>query len=364
MAAERKSASNSLSRKELLATLNVAKAAIGKGQFVPVLSHFCFTGESVIACDDVITIGVTMDTPLTCACPADLLLKLLNSLSADDLAFDTSVAGKVALKCGKSNLKVPCLPPKAFVHKLFDAGIADAAFDIDEMLLLGLAKCLVSVGNDPTQPIQMGITLQGGEKCFMYSTDNVTMSRYRFDADLPETSVVLPTPFCMQLIAMAKAFPEEEISAYLFDRGIHVRFGGKAFLQSKLIQVETVLDFAAVFESNVSRKVIDFCELPSVWDAAFSRAASVVSPQMPIASMSIDDEGVCTLTGTSQFGETEDVFDLALDKGTTCRAIDFNIDPNHVLRAAKVTTKVAFAKGSMLLKDGAFTHLISHCVKK
>ena len=67
-------------REKLLGILELAKLGIDQREFIPILSHFCFSGRHVTAYNDFIGIRMTCKTNFACALQADTFLKLLGSV--------------------------------------------------------------------------------------------------------------------------------------------------------------------------------------------------------------------------------------------------------------------------------------------
>lgn len=345
--------STSILRGELLGALNLAKVALGKATFVPVLSHFCLTGSAVEAFDDTTAVSVAFDTSVVCAVPGDLLLRLLTSLSSSTVALELK-DNALHIAGARSKLKLPALGEEAFVfnHKY---GTLLSECIVNQQVLEGIGKCLVSVGADPTHPAQMGITITGGDSATLYSTDNVTMSRFDLGAGVwpEEESVLLPTMFCQQLLGLAKAFEGEELVIQFYDSCAVCLFGEKAKLYTKLLAIDKPLNFDAVFKSMVP-KGGSYTELPPSWEAAFVRAAALADQKAP-ATHVVVEEGQALLDTTSTSGVASDSFDW------DAPAADFWVDPQHVIRATKVCDQVQFGKRAVVMRQGEFTHLITHC---
>lgn len=357
--ATRSNVSNSLSRGDLLNALNMVKPALGKGVFVPVLSHYCFDGESVTAYDDNIAISVPFAAGFEGAVPGDLFVRLLGSLVAEDIGLSLK-EGTLHVKAGKSNFKVPTLPPAAFIFKAKGHG-ASETFKADEDFLRAVESCLISTGVDPTHPAQMGLTLVRDDDYYtLYSTDNVTMSQYELGEDLglagavDESGIIMPTEFCRQLVALSRGL-NQHADVTVHEAAVMAQFDG-ALLFGKLIQSEKPLDFAGVFEKMVGKKA-DGAVLPPAWDSTFTRACAVVNPQHPVTSVSVE-EGVMLVESKSALGEVKDELEFEHDD---IEAKEFLVDPAHVLRASKVCSHVAFRPQCVVMRKGMFAHMISHC---
>jgi DNA polymerase III sliding clamp (beta) subunit (PCNA family) len=351
---------SSLKRGEVSDALALVRPAVGRGLFVPVLSHFCFTGDEVVGYDDLIAISTALPTSFACAVPADLLAKLLGSMTADEVSFAHDGA-ELRVSCGRSKVKLPALPRDAFVYKGVSASWkVHFTTEVTDDFLKGVAACLVSVGIDPTHAAQMGITWHAGPKPVLYSTDNVTMSRYELEpSDDPEMTLILPASFCRELLSLSAkaAVRKERVHLSVYDHAVVATFGEWATLFTKVDTAEAPLDFGAVFERLLSGKVKP-SNIPNSWDAAFSRAAAVVDIKAPVASIEVDDEVMTVLTESS-VGEVKD----QLTVRAASDASQFYVDPQHVLRVSKhVKTFSCFPK-ALALQAPSFTHVISHCSK-
>lgn len=355
--------SSSTNRSDLLRLLDTIKPALGKVVFVPVLGHFCFDGKWVSAYNDSVGIACTVDIGITGALPGDLTLRLLNSMAADGLSITMSDAGTAVVKCGRSNVKLPTMPPDAFVFKPAQFKRPQVEFKITENALIGIEMCLIAVGVDPTHAAQMGVTVDPASAC-LYSTDNVTMSRYRFkkgdpiiDAAQDGQAFILPTAFCQQLVSMAKRAGDVEIVGEVHESGIVVRFGEDVLLFGKVRSDTTPLDFAGVFSKTTSGDAVGPIDVPALWGPTLERASAVVDPQHPVTSMECE-EGVLHVETKSQLGEMKDEVDLGDD------ALEFKkflVDPSHLVRAGKVCDSISFGSAAVIMQVGAFTHLVSHC---
>ena len=362
--ATRSPVSHSTSRADLLYALNTIKPAIGKGIFVPVLSHFCFSAEYVTAYDDSIAIAMPYKAGFEAAVPGDLLLRLLGSLTSSDLGLSLK-DGTLHVASGRSRFKVPTLPPEAFILKLNGHGACES-FEVDSDFLQAVEGCLISTGVDPTHPAQMGLTLvreANGKEVYytLYSTDNVTMSRYELKGDLdiegavPEGGIIMPTEFCRLLLALSRFFNEQPVVA-VYEAVVMAHFKNGATLFGKLIQSEKPLDFPGVF-SKMAGDTPESHVLPPAWDSTFTRACAVVNPQHPVTSISVE-EGVLFAESKSALGEVKDELEF---EDAELTAKPFLVDPAHVLRASKVCSAVTFMPRCVLMRSESFSHVISHC---
>lgn len=351
-----------VSRENLLKALNITKPALASQSFVPVLTHFLFDGEEISTYNDLAAMSVRWPSDFEACVPGELLIKALNSMTSDKVMLQLLDTGHLLLTSGRSKVKVPTLPMTDFTFTPPETRHESGRFIMSSELLEGIELCLVSVGTDPTHPAQMGVTIENSEQgVLLHSTDNFTLSRYVSkvdEIDLPgEAPVIMPTFFCMQLIAMAKTYPDEMVEVIVYPGALMARVGGVGSVFTKMIDDLTPLDFSRVFERMVANDC-DVVEIPGPFDSAVSRTVLVLSDQADkIAEVRVD-AGKLYVEASSDKGEAYDVMDT---KAEDCEA--FSVDPTLILRALKVTTHMAPMRKAlaMVAKGGRFMHLIAHC---
>ncbi len=349
-----------LVREHLLQALSIARPAVASHAYVPTLTHFCFDEVTVTAYNDISAISVRLDTDLRLCLPAEMLIKVLNSMSTERVLVQTSEEGIAVISSGKSKVKVAYLSADDFP---FDFPLkAEAVFPLSQSILMGIEKCLMGVGSDPTHPAQMGVTLEPDSKgCRVYSTDNYTISRYQTSTPLSlpaDAPIILPTFFCNQLLALAKAFPSEPIQVSLFPGAVVAKVGAEAQLFTKLLADLEPLDFASILDRYLKGQKVEevVSDIPPGFDAAFDRALLVLSSQMDKATKVEATEGALKLLSTASTSEARDSLTF---KGEDSAA--FFVDPSLVARASKYCSGVGFLPRAMVMAAAGFTHLIAHC---
>lgn len=347
-------------REHLLQSLNLAKAAVAGQAYVPALTHFAFDGWGVLAYNDVSAIGVRGPVDLQLCLPADMLLKTLGSMSAEKVLMTQTDDGAVVVASGRSKVKLPYLSLLDFPFE-FPAVYWDGGFTMTADMLRGIEKCLVGVGTDPTHPAQMGVTIEATQfGCMLYSTDNFTISRYKsmthikLPGDVP---LILPAFFCTQLLALSKAFIDEQVLIGLPAGGVCASIGDQALLFTKMLVDLEPMDFTRIISrylQGISNEGAQ--DIPNGFEAALDRALLILSTEMDKATKVTVEGGKMKLFSSSGQGEASD--SLAFDHKDVAT---FLADPALVLRASKICRKIALLDKVLLLEDGAFTHLIAHC---
>ena len=349
-----------ISKAALLADLNLVKPAVSSQAFVPSLTHFLFTGTGVVGYNDLSAIEVKSDVDMCCCVPADLLIKTLNSLSSDKVAI-TEDAGQITLKSGNAKVKIPTLPQSDFPFS-FPYGEDEAGYELNDDILEGIEKCLAGVGTDPTHPAQMGVTIYPGEVATIYSTDNYTMSKFETETELEfpgDSPVILPTFFCTQLLALAKAFKSEVVSLYVPEGAVVASFGDQAFLYTKMLVALEPLDFPKIFKKHVNPNMIDFHELPAGLDEAVARAEIVMASDLDkIVQLKIS-RSTLHVSASSALGESYDTFKLSAPDAEM-----FSVDPVLLSRALKSSRKMGLSENALVLSNSSYIHLIAHVRSK
>jgi hypothetical protein len=316
---------------------------------------------------------VELEHDLDCCVPGDLFIKALTGFAAKDVKVTPN--GKeqsVTLTSGKGKIKLPTLTHADFPFRWPTYDGADFIF-LDDDLIKGLQRCLVSVGSNPNHPAQMGITLdQDDGRAVLYSTDNFSITRYETSTkiELPaEAPVILPTFFAEQILALAKAFPSEDLTLYLLDNALLLVVGSAgqgetAKLFSKTFVDLVPIDFPAIVKKHVAS--IDKLEkslspIPAGWEDALERSLLVLSTAVEKRlTISTTDDGL-HLEAKSDYGEHEE--DLPwLDPEV--KAVVVN--PQIVLRGSANCSHLFFGKTVLALasKDASHLHLVAHYASK
>lgn len=352
-----------LNRESLLKALTLIKPSLAAQSYVPALTHFCCDGEWILGYNDVQSIAVKYDTGLDCCLPGELTLKMLSSMTGQNLAVEMT-KGQVLLMCGRSRVRLPTLPVKEFDFQFPTS--RKSSFDVNADLLQALERTLLSVGSDPTHPAQLGITLApnaNGSVC--YSTDNTTISRaasscpVKLPGDAP---IILPTFFCTQLLLLAKAFPDATVTLELHTGAVVARVGAEAKLFSKLVLDVEPMDFERVLKRHVTLNGLaeKSVAIPEGIDSALDRAELVLSASDKKSTSIHIKDGTMRLTTQSDLGDAVDKLELA----SALSEMTFNIDPAYMSRAVKATKRMVPLERAVAFGDDSFRflHLMAHHV--
>jgi DNA polymerase III sliding clamp (beta) subunit (PCNA family) len=354
-------------REALVKVAALVRPALASQAYIPALNNILFDGDYATAYNDISAISVRVKLELECSVPGELLIRALGSFGSEQILFQPVAGAGMVLSSGRSKIKLPTLPVEAFPFEWPDEKTVDGEIELDADVLKGVERCLISVGNDPTHPAQMGVTLDVDTKgrAVLFSTDNFTISRFqtKTKVKLPgDTPIILPRFFCEQLVTLSKAFPEDELTLTLYAGALQVDIGKSAKLFTKTPVDLEPLDFQKIVAKHcdIGQVAELLAVIPDSFDAAFGRALLVLSGEMDKATKVTLDDGFIKLSSTSSMGDSDD--SLKYDDGGETHE-PFHIDPSLVARASKSCAQVGFAGRVMVLADAdsTFLHLIAHC---
>lgn len=349
-----------ISRETLLRSLALSRPAVAQQAYIVALTHYAFDGYMAMAYNDVSAIAVRTPLDLECCLPADTLTKALNSITSDRVDVELG-DGAVTLTAGRAKIKVPFLPLGNFPLRI-PTEEPRCSFTINDVMLKGIEKCLAGVGTDPTHPAQMGVTLDPKkEGAAFYSTDNTTISRYtttqkvKLPGDAP---IILPTFFCTQLVALAKAFPDDDIKIEAHKGAFVARIGEQAILFTKHLVDATPMDFDAIISRYLEGEALEevSTEIPDGFDAAIVRALLILDGESDKSTKISAKARRMRMFSSSGLGEATDTLEF---KGNDAEA--FFVDPLLLSRASKLCTHVALLPRVVVMSAGPFMHMIAHC---
>jgi len=361
---------STMNRETLLKIAALIRPALAVQTFIPAYNHIAFDGDFALTHNDIAAIQVRCDFPEPCCIPGELLIKTLGSFSAENVLLQrTGNDQTLLISSGRSKLKVPTMPLKSFPFQIpMDEG---AMIPLSKEVIAGIDKCLVSVGNNPNHPATMGVTLDVDDQgmAVLFATDNYTISRHGTGTKIKlpgDSPVILPTFFCNQLIALAKAFPEH-ITLFMIPGAVMAEFGDavaesghRAILFTKTIADLEPLDFHKIIKRHVDVKRIgkDLSPIPDVFDACFSRQLLVLGNELDKVTQVSYDDGTVKLRSTSQVGESDESFSFSSGPD---EKLTFCVDPAIVVRGSKFCSRMTLGEKVLIMADeGAFLHIIAH----
>lgn len=355
-------------REALVKVANLVKPALSTQSYIPALKHIRFAGGFATTYNDVAGISVRCDVDVERCLPGETLIRALASFGAENLMVQEGKDSSVVLSSGRSKLKLPTMAIKDFPFEVPDEDADEV--ELDANIMKGIERCLLSVGNDPTHPATMGVTLDIDDKgnAVLYSTDNTTVSRYQTKSKIKlpaDTPVIMPTFFCEQLVSLNKAFPDKEPVMLLMVGALLVEWGKSAKLFTKTISDLVPLDFPRLMNKYCKMETLkqQLSVIPDSFDAALGRALLVLIGEVDKSTKITVSENLLKLNSTSSMGDSDDSMTFTGDQEGPGEP--FFVDPSLILRASKVCGLVGFLPKVVIMADPdvTFVHLVAHCSK-
>lgn len=346
----------------LKTTLDHAKHFLTNQDFIAVLQHFAFDGESVTAFNDIQACRLKLDTDLQCTIPGNLLIRLLSTLNTEVIDIkENKTKTHVDIISGKNKTKLPMLPLEDFVFTLPET--TEAPITLTPDVIEGIRKCLISVSANPTRPEFNGINfIIERDSLKLYSSDGKTISRYTLDDKFSveateQIQSILPSFFCEKLTTLHPALVGKtaNVECQFDTQWVTANLDGN-FLFTRVIDRKPPDCEGAILTYAADADKLLMWEIPSELESILDRAVLFLDAQNGI------NESEFAVTGNevrvhtaSVLGTSTDTFNIPIDLGK----FTFAVDPNLMLRAFRICKKMTLKPNVVILQNENFLHLIS-----
>jgi len=331
-------------RKELVAPLKTVAPALSTLDIIPVLSCFCFDGETVTAYNDVIAISTPLATTFRGAVQGRPLLDLLGACKAKSV--EAAEAGSTLnMKVGRSKFRLPMLPEEDFAYTPPEEEGESVVWSKE--CYEAFKRVLVSMGEDSFYLWRSGVTVSfEGRTAVFYSTDNVTVSRHEVKlsggSKLKGRVITMPTQFC-EILA---GFREGRLFVGSSWVGIENEAG--TFVLARLVEDSRLDEYEAMFAELPEERFA----LPAAFGSALDRAAVVVDS---------DKATGIQVTGTAIRLKTESMVGVVRDsmKFEHDGEIRVFVMPALLRRALELTRVALFLEDRIVFGEDGFTHIVA-----
>lgn len=359
----------SVNKLELEAVVSKCAPFLMQKSFAPILTHFCFGDDKVVAYNDLQAIEIKYKSNLNCALPGSLLIKMLNSIQQHSLDI-IQKTGEVQFKNGRSVVKLPSLPKEDFIFQMPDTSNCETVkLPLD--VISGLANCLVSTSHDLASPEKNGVRLIiANKRLEFYSTDSISLSRYRYESvNVPDCSIdiIIPSTFCEQLIRLTKT-KSNEIEETAFVNLLISKDSGDSFLIAeidsnitvftRLIEVEEKLPFVELV-SEYESFIQSWFEVPDALSNIIERACILIPPEDKFVTVFESKGNTIMIDTTTKSGISDDVieFESKVPEGR------FRLNPEVIKRVLYTMSHLSFCFDNSVLAlsgcNGNFLHFVS-----
>jgi DNA polymerase III sliding clamp (beta) subunit (PCNA family) len=204
----------------LISKLQIVQPAIAINPTIPLLTHYWFTSDKLLANNGQIAIQVPFKSDFAGAVPNGVL----DLLKAAGFKGEINLASKNGnllvtepQSSGVRSMTLKMLQP-TFPFAMPGRERTNSNPQVIAELVGAIRYCLISVGADTSIPECLGITLErDGERVMLYSFDGSTISRTSISALPLEKRTTLPSSFCKQMVRLYDS--RSEYSEVAFEIG-------------------------------------------------------------------------------------------------------------------------------------------------
>ena len=345
-----------MDRKKFTQTLALVEPSLANNELIPSLTHFWFTGDSVMGYNDVISISVPCETDFRGSVKGKVLYDFLSKCTGSAVEFSKinpkglkgknteedslSDAPNLKVKCGQSSIKMRLFPEDSFLFEIPDYSDWSVVDVEPKSLTDSLNVCLESLGNHVSEPERNGITVFAKERgeLHMYSTDDVTLSHavvQNRSRSALEDRFVLSYAFCDAARKLLRWSKNGEYQMHVDADYVVMAFEGGVKLFGRLIEDVHPLDFASVFEKHLPKRDTNLLipipkRLGLVIERSHVAVAKSITPET-VFKVVEDSKGVLLrVTASSEYGEVRDR--IRLDEGEGHPEITVKVDLKRLRR--------------------------------
>lgn len=348
-----------MNRQDLIDKLSLLQPALATNNFLQILTHFWFDGETAVAYNDRIGITVMFKDvkPGFKGCvPGNTLLGLLRSSTAADVML-TEDDGWFVIKTKVIDAKLAMIPIKEAkdvwdIRKL--RGDHKSLGIPANVLIPALVRCLCSTTDDTSTPDQLGVTFipNGDDTISLYATDNNTLTRVIIDGELDER-VIVSAEFCRQVVALVDRNSKKPVDLRITST-YALLTTDKAVLYGKLIESEKPVPFENQFKHHFPNNLRgSLVGIPKFMAAALERSLVMAAAGEGEARMTIECKSnrfkcvTSAVVGQDTIGTITDSIDL---KHPDVKA---SLRPKDVKSGMEFYTKMLVTSECLVMCDDA-----------
>lgn len=325
-----------MERNKLLNILATVEPALAATDLLPILTHFWFTGEEVMAYNDVIALSIPFETEFTAAIKGSVLKALLTKATHKEVEMDIS-KDQVNVKCGRVKMTMPILSSESFLFEFPEVSEDDVLPVDPEQFAQGLDVCLQSLGAHISEPERKGILIEaaGKKSLNLYSTDSVTMSHAIVNTKTAhgvKEHFTISESFCDMAVKLMKKKGGKDFTLYAAEDYVLLRMKDKTRLYGRILDDNTPPKFAKVLAdytpSDPDNMLMD---IPKDFSQLLDRAFIVISKALdPVTTLGVGpskrgkDGSVLRLRSKSENGEVKDSIPLGASHPEVSVGIDLS----------------------------------------
>lgn len=325
-----------MKRNELLNTLSVVEPALAATDLLPVLTHFWFTGDEVMAYNDVIALSTPFETEFRAAIKGSVLKAMLSKASHKDVELNIG-DDEATVKCGRVKMTMPILSDESFLFEFPEVDEDDIISVDPEQFARGLDVCLQSLGAHISEPERKGVMIDAASKksLNLYSTDSVTMSHAVVSTKKPhgvKHHFTISESFCEIAVKLMKKKGGKDFTLYAAEDYVLLHMADETRLYGRILDDANPPKFSKVLNDYMPGDADNMLmDIPKGFDRLLDRAFIVVSKALdPVTTLSVapskrgKDGSVLRLHAKSENGDVRDSLALSASHPEVSVVIDLS----------------------------------------
>lgn len=350
-----------MKRSELLAKLKTVSIGLAKHDLVPVMTHFWFTGNSLMTYNDQIAVGVPLKSTFKGAVPGELFLNVMSTSKAKTVDLEPGEEGELLVKAASTRLKLSYIEEDEF-NSLFKMPREEAdgtTLKLNAELLAKFESCLRSVSDDTSIPDYLGITVIPEKKALtLYTTDSVRLSEAKVQLKKSlgiKERIIIPAKFVNAMLQLCADGTAATLGIY--DEYVILRTKANVTLFGRLVNSDEPLDFPGLVSrlatSSVKKGLV---KIPTKLKSVIERATIIggAGGEHAPTKISVKDRKAQFITESS-FGRVSDSVLLSDQHGD----VSMMVDPRYIKQALTEFDQIVFTKSCCILERKGELYMVA-----
>lgn len=352
----------------LARALKLVAPALHNRDFIPVLTHVCFNGDSLFAFDDKTAVVVFEETDIRCAVRGRVLIEMVENADEDlELSFEDN---HLVLTDGSSSINLPALSDETFLFQMPDLDSTEVSITGELEAMQSFLECLelasATSNEESLRPELVGVTVQaqGKDGLTLYSTDNISCTRVVALSPTVEGSgvVIIPKSSCQLLGKTFRDLKEglANCGIYFLKGAVLATFttseGADVWVVCKTVAAKPA-DYETILESNLEED--EYGDLPESLEKALSRASVMFKDDYARSVQIIPTDEGLQLFCSGDYGELN-----VLVESEVAPVDTVTINPDLVRRMMPQCQSLMFCKSAMAMvshtDDYDLTYLVAY----
>lgn len=346
---------------DILTALKLCNPALSSGDFIPILTHFCFDEDRVFAYDDSTAVVVNKDYGVVGGVRGKVLLDLLSGIEGKEYSL-SSAEESLVFKAGVIEASLPTLSKDDFLFSMpEDLPSEEIMVSSDFFSRLEWAAGVSSV--TAFLPQEKGVTFDvgGGSICLFSNENRTTISKSMCSTSTKKRKrvrTVLSRPSCECLSKVLKQSGASQALLYVNESWAVVEMEVEEVLVQVICHSVPVTDFVE-YESLIKKAEGDdslcYSDIPEDFFSLLATSVCVMGGSEDAQlKIKMEKKGKTkkqekwTLLAEGIHGKAKS--DVTFDAG--CSALDeFYVDPYKLLKVKDVASKIKFSSEAICVES-------------